>query len=124
MTASERFGPRCRRLTLERTTSGAVDHACKSNPSFASEKAVTLSDRAAVSLQVVTRLRKRMGCAIENNDTFFLLPREMIVEYVEAVMPIWQRKLFGALSRNMSYAPNYFFIPYTQIVDFTWMMKA
>jgi hypothetical protein len=38
MTASERFGPRCRRLTLERTTSGAVDHACKSNPSFASEK--------------------------------------------------------------------------------------
>jgi len=26
-------------------------HACKTNPSFASEKAVTLSDRAAVSLQ-------------------------------------------------------------------------
>ena len=65
-----------------------------------------------------------MGCSIENNDTLFLLPREMIVEYVGTVMPIWQRKLFGMLSRNMSYAPNYFFIPYTQIVDFTWMMKA
>jgi KUP system potassium uptake protein len=74
--------------------------------------------------KILIEASKRMGCAIENNDTFFLLPREMIVEYVEAVMPIWQRKLFGALSRNMSYAPNYFFIPYTQIVDFTWMMKA
>ena len=40
MTASERFGTRCRRLTLERTTSGAggLIDACKSNPSFASEK--------------------------------------------------------------------------------------
>jgi hypothetical protein len=39
-------------------------------------------------------------------------------------MPIWQRKLFGALSRNMSYAPDYFFIPCTQIVQFIWMLKA
>ena len=31
---------------------------------------------------------------------------------------------FGVLSRNMSYAPIYFPIPYTQIVDFTWMMQA
>ena len=74
--------------------------------------------------EILIEASKRMGCAIENNDTFFVLPREMIVEYVGTVMPIWQRKLFGALSRNMSYAPNYFFIPYTQIVDFTWMMKA
>jgi K+ transporter len=74
--------------------------------------------------KILIEASKRMGCTIENNDTFFLLPREMIVEYVEAVMPIWQRKLFGALSRNMSYAPNYFFIPSTQIVVFTWMLKA
>ena len=74
--------------------------------------------------EILIEASKRMGCAIEGNDTFFVLPREMIVEYVGTVMPIWQRKLFGALSRNMSYAPNYFFIPYTQIVDFTWMLKA
>jgi K+ transporter len=43
--------------------------------------------------KILIEASKRMGCAIENNDTFFLLPREMIVEYVEAVMPIWQRKL-------------------------------
>jgi KUP system potassium uptake protein len=67
---------------------------------------------------------KRMGCELDNEETIFLLPREMIVEYVGAEMPNWQRMLFGALSRNMSYAPNYFFIPYTQIVHFTWMMKA
>jgi hypothetical protein len=40
-----------------------------------------------------------MGCAIEDNETFFVLPREMIVEYAGTEMPIWQRKLFGALSR-------------------------
>jgi KUP system potassium uptake protein len=74
--------------------------------------------------EILIEASKRMGCAINNNDTFFLLPREMIVEYVGAVMPTWQRKLFGVLSRNMSYAPIYFFIPYTQIVDFTWMMQA
>jgi K+ transporter len=32
-------------------------------------------------------------------------------------MPVWQRKLLGAFSRNMSYAPDYFFIPCTQIVS-------
>jgi KUP system potassium uptake protein len=74
--------------------------------------------------KILIEASKRMGCAIENDDTFFVLTREMIVEYVGTAMPIWQRKLFGALSRNMSYAPNYFFIPYTQIVEFTWMMKA
>jgi K+ transporter len=65
-----------------------------------------------------------MGFAIENNDTFFVLPRGMIVEYAGTEMPIWQRKLFGALSRNMSYAPDYFFIPCTQIVGFNWMLKV
>jgi KUP system potassium uptake protein len=78
--------------------------------------------------KILTEASKRMGCAIEgaieNSDTFFVLPREMIVEYVGTEMPIWQRKLFGALSRNMSYAPNYFFIPYAQIVVFTWMLKV
>jgi KUP system potassium uptake protein len=74
--------------------------------------------------KILVEASRRMGCAIEDNDTFFVLPREMIVEYVGKEMPIWQRKLFGALSRNMSYAPNYFFIPCTQIVVFTWMLRA
>jgi len=78
--------------------------------------------------KILTEASKKMGCAIEgaieNSETFFVLPREMIVEYVGTEMPIWQRKLFGALSRNMSYAPNYFFIPHAQIVVFTWMLKA
>jgi K+ transporter len=74
--------------------------------------------------KILIEASKRMGCAVETNDTFFMLPREMIVEYAGTEMPIWQRKLFGALSRNMSYAPDYFFIPCTQIVSFNWMLKA
>jgi KUP system potassium uptake protein len=74
--------------------------------------------------KILMEASKRMGCAIEDNDTFFVLPREMIVEYAGTEMPIWQRKLFGALSRNMSYAPDYFFIPCTQIVGFNWMLKV
>jgi KUP system potassium uptake protein len=74
--------------------------------------------------KILMEASKRMGCAVETNDTFFVLPREMIVEYVGTEMPIWQRKLFGALSRNMSYAPDYFFIPCAQIVSFNWMLKA
>jgi KUP system potassium uptake protein len=74
--------------------------------------------------EILIEASKRMGCAIESNDTFFVLPREMVVEYVGTEMPVWQRKLFGALSRNMSYAPDYFFIPCTQIIGFNWMLKA
>jgi KUP system potassium uptake protein len=79
-----------------------------------------VSDAPKILMEASTR----MGCAIENNDTFFVLPREMIVEYAGTEMPVWQRKLFGALSRNMSYAPDYFFIPCTQIVGFNWMLKV
>jgi KUP system potassium uptake protein len=74
--------------------------------------------------KILSEASKRMGCSIDIDDAFFVLPREMIVEYAGAEMPNWQRKLFGALSRNMSYAPNYFFIPHTQIVTFTWMLKV
>lgn len=74
--------------------------------------------------KILIEASKRIGCTIQNDDTFFVLPREMIVEYAGTEMPIWQRKVFGALSRNMSYAPDYFLIPCTQIVDFTWMLKA
>jgi KUP system potassium uptake protein len=74
--------------------------------------------------KILLEASKRMGCALDNNDTFFVLPREMIVEYAGKEMPVWQRKLFGALSRNMSYAPDYFFIPCTQIVGFNWMLKV
>ena len=74
--------------------------------------------------KIVMEASKRMGCVIDDDDTFFVLPREMIVEYVGKEMPIWQRTVFGALSRNMSYAPDYFFIPCTQIVSFNWMLKA
>ncbi len=59
-----------------------------------------------------------------SEETFFLLPREMIVEYSGKEMKHWQRVLFGGLSRNMSYAPDYFFIPPSQIIDFTWIMKV
>jgi hypothetical protein len=38
MTASERFGTRCRRLTLERTTSGAVDPRLQVQPKFCLRK--------------------------------------------------------------------------------------
>ena len=57
-------------------------------------------------------------------DTFYVLPRELIVEYVGHRMGRWQRSLFGFLSRNVSYAPDYFFIPHTQIIEFTWMLRA
>ena len=74
--------------------------------------------------KILSEASKRMGWIIDDSDTFFVLPREMIVEYSGAEMPNWQRKLFGALSRNMSYAPNYLFIPHSQIVAFTWMLKV
>jgi KUP system potassium uptake protein len=74
--------------------------------------------------KILAEASKRMGCTIVDDDTFFVLPREMIVEYTGSEMPIWQRKVFGALSRNMSYAPDYFFIPCTQIVSFNWMLKV
>ncbi len=35
---------------------------------------------------------------MECSDTFFILPREMIVESGGDEMSVWQRKLFGALS--------------------------
>ena len=60
----------------------------------------------------------------DNPDTFYVLPRELIVEYVGHRMARWQRSLFGFLSRNVSYAPDYFFIPHTQIIEFTWMLRA
>jgi K+ transporter len=47
--------------------------------------------------RIVIEAAKRMGCAIDNDNTFFVLPREMIVEYTGSEMPIWQRKVFGAL---------------------------
>jgi len=74
--------------------------------------------------RILIESAKRMGCTLETSDAFFVLPREMIVEYTGSEMRVWQRRLFGALSRNMSYAPNYFFIPCTQILNFTWMLKA
>lgn len=56
--------------------------------------------------------------------TFFLLPRETIIQCTNDQMKRWQQSLFAWLSRNMSYAPDYFFIPYSQIIDFTWIMKV
>ena len=57
-------------------------------------------------------------------DTFYVLGRELIVEYVGHRMARWRRGLFGFLSRNVSYAPDYFYIPHAQIIEFTWMMRA
>jgi KUP system potassium uptake protein len=58
------------------------------------------------------------------SDTFYVLGRELIVEYVGHRMARWRRGLFGFLSRNVSYAPDYFYIPHAQIIEFTWMMRA
>jgi KUP system potassium uptake protein len=58
------------------------------------------------------------------DDTFFVLPRELIIEYAGSSFARWRRGLFGILSRNQSYAPDYFFIPHTQILEFTWMIRA
>lgn len=57
-------------------------------------------------------------------QTFFLLTKETIFDYSDKEMNRWQRSLFTWLSRNMSYAPDYFFIPCSQIIDFTWIMKV
>lgn len=57
-------------------------------------------------------------------DTFYVLPRELIIEYTGSRFPRWRRILFGVLSRNQSYAPDYLHIPHSQIIEFTWMMKA
>lgn len=58
------------------------------------------------------------------SETFFVLGRELIVEYIGNRLARWRRALFGFLSRNVSYAPDYFYIPHEQIVEFTWMMRA
>jgi len=64
------------------------------------------------------------GIAEVSADSFFVLGRELIVEYVGNRLARWRRALFGFLSRNVSYAPDYFYIPHEQIVEFTWMMRA
>lgn len=66
----------------------------------------------------------QLGGKMREEETFFLLPRETIIEYSGKEMRRWQRVLFGWLSRNMSYAPDYFFIPASQIIDFTWILKV
>jgi KUP system potassium uptake protein len=57
-------------------------------------------------------------------ETFFVLPRELIIEYAGSRFARWRRVLFGVLSRNQSYAPDYFHIPHAQLMEFTWMMEA
>ena len=57
-------------------------------------------------------------------DTFYVLGRELIAEYVGHRLARWRRGLFGFLSRNVSYAPDYFYIPHGQLIEFTWMMRA
>ncbi len=64
------------------------------------------------------------GIRAGSENTFFVLPRELIVEYVGNSLERWRRVLFGVLSRNQSYAPDYLHIPQTQLIEFTWMMKA
>lgn len=61
---------------------------------------------------------------IAMEQTFFLLTKETIIEYNDKEMRRWQHSLFTWLSRNMTYAPDYFFIPCSQIIYFTWIMKV
>lgn len=58
------------------------------------------------------------------DDTFYILGREIIVEYAGSPMNRPRRAIFGFLSRNVSYAPDYFHIPHSQIIEFTWMMRV
>jgi KUP system potassium uptake protein len=64
------------------------------------------------------------GIAPRSAETFFVLPRELIVEYTGTGFARWRRVLYGVLARNQSYAPDYFFIPHAQLMEFTWVMKA
>jgi len=76
--------------------------------------------------EILTRAREISKNAIHESGpkTFYVLGRELIVEYVGNRMARWRRALFGFLSRNVSYAPDYFYIPHGQIIEFTWMMRA
>lgn len=76
--------------------------------------------------EILEQARVISGGAIREGgaDTFFVLGRELIVEYVGHRLGRWRRGLFGFLSRNVSYAPDYFYIPHAQIIEFTWMMRA
>jgi len=76
--------------------------------------------------EILARASEITGGKISANlpDTFYVLGRELIVEYSGQRMIRWRRALFGFLSRNVSYAPDYFYIPHEQISEFTWMMRA
>ncbi len=76
--------------------------------------------------EILARANEISGGKILANspETFYVLGRELIVEYSGYRMARWRRSLFGLLSRNVSYAPDYFYIPYSQINEFTWMVRA
>ena len=78
------------------------------------------------ALEVLARAHEISEGKIQANSpqTFYVLSRELIVEYVGNRMGRWRRGLFGFLSRNVSYAPDYFYIPHEQINVLTWMMRA
>ncbi len=77
--------------------------------------------------EILDRAHELSGGKIRQNshNTFFILPRELHRRVRRGHrMARWQRGLFGLLSRNVSHAPDYFYIPHTQINEFTWMMRA
>ena len=76
--------------------------------------------------EILARAHEISGGKIlaSTSETFYVLGRELIVEYVGHRLARWRRGLFGFLSRNVSYAPDYFFIPHTQLIEFTWIMRA
>lgn len=78
------------------------------------------------ALEVLARASELSNGKIlpNSDDTFYILGRELIVEYSGHRMARWRRGLFGFLSRNVSYAPDYFYIPHNQINEFTWMVRA
>jgi KUP system potassium uptake protein len=78
------------------------------------------------ALEILALAGVQSGGAIHAGgaQTFYVLGRELIVEYSGTRLARWRRGLFGLLSRNVSYAPDYFSIPHAQIIEFTWMMRA
>lgn len=81
--------------------------------------------QAANAPRVLTRAEVVSGGTLDLSDgeTFYVLGREVIVEECGPGLRRWRRALFDFLSRNVTYAPDYLFIPQESLIEFTWLMK-
>lgn len=61
--------------------------------------------------------------AIDPDDSFYVVARELIVTCPENVMSGWQRSLFAFMSRNVVPGPNYLHIPPDHLLIYTWLLR-